>query len=779
MTEVTEETEETTPDVDSGVVTAHGLIRSDVDGGRARRLAVWALEIWVLCAFAVAQPLFSLLGENATFFVAHRTPVSGIIWFVVVLVVVVPAALFAVDLVVEALEAAVSYIRHRRSVPPRVSPVVHVVILGSLLAVTIVPPLARATGLGSGPWLVLAVILAAGAVYLLARFEPLRRMVRYAAFAPPLFVVMFLFMSPVSSLVRGTPLASEEATTGLTDSDTPPVVWMVLDEFALSIVVGPDGQIVADRYPNLARLAEMSNWYPNYTAGAVFTERAVPAMLTGRWPSAGQLPVAADQPNSLFTVLDSADYPVQAYEFLTHMCPTTICVDETDTGSMPITGDVWAVYVRHLLPPGIADRYVGRIDQNWTGFGRTGDGPAGNTATGDSGEPAIDPDSIDPDDVEARWALLASLPDDHGGNVNLFDQFVDPLDEPDVSGLHYIHMRIPHGPLRYVPDGGVYLPDYEPNPSKEGQWPDSEPAMRTVVQRTIAQAMYADLMVGRMLDSLEESGNLDRTAIVVASDHGGSWRAGTFVRSMADPNSAADSVPSVLFIKGPGQTTGKVDDRRAQQVDILPTLLELIGIDPYGDSVPSGWKLDGLAMTPRHDEEWVDRKVIKLTDDGPVDYPDPPNVVDSPTVAWIDSILPDHANPYRIGPVGSVVGQAAGDQVRPESNYGVVLDGPNAFKNYTSTVPEPDDPWAKFEPVVVTGFIDGTDDPVHVAVVVNGRVVGVGESFFDDGDHRLAILIDPDAVQRERMDVSYLTTPVDGASTDLTRWSTLPIRNAS
>lgn len=817
---------------------------------RGRRLATWALEIWVLCAFAIAQPLFALLGDNATFFIAHRAEGAEIVWFAVTLVIAVPAALFAVDCVAEIIDIIIARLLRSRSRTVRLAPVVHVIILGVLVAATLTPPLARAVGSGPNVWLAMMAVLAICGAYLFARFSPLRRVVRYAAFAPPLFVVLFLFGSPVSDLVGGpwstsmTETTGGAATLGPGTVDTPPIVWMVLDEFPLSLLVGPDGELEADRYPNLARLASMSTWYPNYTAGAVFTERAVPAMLTGRWPTAGQLPIASQQPDNLFSIVDGPDYPVAAYEFLTDMCPTDVCEDRPEPEGVALWGDIWAVYLRHLLPESAADRFVGRIDQNWTGFGLDPAASAATDATsGDDQGDADDASSDQPDadqtsdaeqdddddwwltdgdtdgdnavygaiddagddlvdggvvgadgsdrvegdgggstsihDETARWAVLAEMAHDFNGNVDLFGAFVEPLRDSDLRGLHYLHMRLPHGPVRYLPDGRKYIAYFEPRTQGDGSWPDDEASMRTMMQRTVVQAMFADRLVGEMLDALEESGRLDETVIVVSSDHGGSLRPGAHPRSMDDEDSALDSVPALLLIKDAGGTGGTVDTRRAQQVDILPTVLELIGMDPHGrESVPADRALDGLAMTPGHDRQWRNRIVIRATDQGPVEYVDPPVFMDSPTIGWIRSMLPYPTNPYALGPAGDVVGLLSGTSDHDMAPFAFIPDAPDMFEDVhlkPRSGLDPDDVTGSFLPVLISGVIDQVPGAVHVAAVVNGRVAGVGESFLYEGVQRVSILIDPDTLRDGPNDVSFLTIDTEAESLDLVNWSTMPV----
>ena len=66
----------------------------------------------------------------------------------------------------------------------------------------------------------------------------------------------------------------------------PPVVVVVFDEFPADDLLGPDGQIDAERFPNFAELASMSTWFPNGHTVYDSTFKAVPAILDGRLPQA-------------------------------------------------------------------------------------------------------------------------------------------------------------------------------------------------------------------------------------------------------------------------------------------------------------------------------------------------------------------------------------------------------------------------------------------------------------------------------------------------------------
>ena len=91
-----------------------------------------------------------------------------------------------------------------------------------------------------------------------------------------------------------------------------------------------------------------------------------------------------------------------------------------------------------------------------------------------------------------------------------------------------------------------------------------------------AEVAYADAMIGKLLDDLRSAGQLDRTLVVVASDHGeslgehGERTHGVFVYDVTM------RVPWI--IAGPHVHHG-VNDALARLIDLAPTALDLLGIE--------------------------------------------------------------------------------------------------------------------------------------------------------------------------------------------------------
>ena len=147
-----------------------------------------ALHIFVLCGFAIAQPLLDLMGRTAEFFVVRRSQPIDVLLLVLLVCVLLPALLVLV-------EAAAG------RVGPRVRKAVHGVIVAGLVAAIALPALKRLDGI-PGVYLVAGATLlgvALSVTYL--RFTSLRFYLTVLSPAVLIFPGLFLFYSPVSKVV--------------------------------------------------------------------------------------------------------------------------------------------------------------------------------------------------------------------------------------------------------------------------------------------------------------------------------------------------------------------------------------------------------------------------------------------------------------------------------------------------------------------------------------------------------------------------------------------------
>jgi len=110
---------------------------------------------------------------------------------------------------------------------------------------------------------------------------------------------------------------------------------------------------------------------------------------------------------------------------------------------------------------------------------------------------------------------------------------------------------------------------------------------------------YTDLMVGRVLDKLDELGIRDNTIVIFAGDNGTNrditsrMKDGTEIRGGKDETTdAGNRVPMLISWPG-GIKPGRIDDSIMDFTDFVPTLCELAGDTP--NEVPAG---DGISLVP-------------------------------------------------------------------------------------------------------------------------------------------------------------------------------------
>jgi hypothetical protein len=500
-------------------------------------------ELLAAWGFAIAQPLLDVFGRAPEQFAFRAAGPATIVAFAPVVALAGPIALWLAEVAVG--------LAHRRA-----RQVVHLLFLGGLVAAFVVQ---AARPLADG--LVLyALGLVSGAVAVVAyrRVAAVRTWLAFAAFAPVVFVGMFLLTSPTSRLL------DDVASAGSGDVGNPvPVVMLVFDELPLASVVDENGTIDAELFPNLAGLAAESTWFRNATTVSSSTWHAAPALVTGRLPEPDAGPGAADHPDSLFTLI-ADDYDLNVVESVTRVCPTDVC-DDVAIGGVP--GGL-----RELLRD--ANRVMrGRLSPS----GDTSDAVAAMVEEGTSPEPSRPSGAEPSDDGFADFEL------DQPARFRAFtDGIVD-----DRPALHYLHVLLPHVPFRYLPSGARY-PGPDPDLGRSGdQWTTEPWPVDLGRQRHLLQVGYVDALLGEVLDALRERGVYDDALIVVTSDHGISFRPGQPIRGLEGQALADDVLADLawvpLLVKRPGTTTGSVDDANVLNIDVLPTIADVLDVDiPWG-----------------------------------------------------------------------------------------------------------------------------------------------------------------------------------------------------
>ena len=275
---------------------------------RFREPAVRGAQLLAVSGFALAQPLFDILGKNAEFFAARASTPGDILLFTLVVTFVPALGLLLVELGVGAVSRPAGY-------------AVHLVFLAFFGALFGVHALKRAGLSGTTVLIAGAVLIGLAVALAVWRAAAARWFLTVLAAAPVVFLAVFLFGTPVQHLVF--PNADARAAAAYVRHPTP-VVFLLFDELPTITLEDENGNIDARRFPNFARLAQSSLWFRNMTTVSSNTTTAVPALLTGKLPAKGSLPVFQDHPNNLFTLLGRR-YRMHVVETQTQLCPSRLC----------------------------------------------------------------------------------------------------------------------------------------------------------------------------------------------------------------------------------------------------------------------------------------------------------------------------------------------------------------------------------------------------------------------------------------------------------------------
>lgn len=693
-----------------------------------RSLGMHAVELVALTGFAIAQPIYQLLADNPTFLIAHHIDGLEVLWYAAVLLLVPPSVLLAFEALV-----AVAY-------PPAVRPV-HAALAGLFVALTVTPPLARSLSLGPLLWLVLFTAVAAG-VGVLRLTQPVTASVlRFAALAVPAFLVLFLTSSGVRELLAP---SNAEALAGPTDSDTS-VLWVVLDELPLGVLIDEDGEIDSERFPGFASLADVSTWYPDAVASSSRTNVSLLSALTGQHPSDQRvLPVASEHPVNAFSLFGGGR-EMQVREAITQMCPSALCpAPETSLDDEVLWSDTWTIYVRSVTPDTVADRLVPETDDRWAGFGDSGvDESAAPSAVGT--EPVTDGPSAGVDEIQ-NMDELYDLADEMAGTDQrlLMDTLVDSVPATARPTFTFVHALLPHIPYRYLPGGLAYDRGGSYGSIDGVRWVDDQVPLDHMMQRMALQTQYADEEVGRLVERLRSTGRLDDTVVIVMSDHGVSMTPDT-PRREHDPGTLDDMLTIPLFVHYPGRPGGIVDDRPAQPVDLLPTLVDVIGVE-----VPPSHRFDGDSLLGPADG------TAELTlSDGVVPLDPLPDVTAGRVVALKYDLFGPGADFYRPEPHGTLVGTELPSTAAAAPDLEAELTVPERYDEV--------DRGSGIVPAHVVGTLDGRDEPVDLAVGIGGTVAGVGTTYRVEDGWQIAVMVDPSFFGDGPNDVTVWEIAPDGA----------------
>jgi hypothetical protein len=695
------------------------------------------LLLALLTSLALSQPLFSLVGSQAEFLVAHDMRPAALLIFALTLGLLIPVGIGALPPLLGRLHRTAGDL------------LFHLLFLA--LVTTIALPLIKKLDWVGWGAVAAAVLVALTCLILYRRAPVVRLFFTYLAPAVLVFPVAFLFFSRATALFLPDDGTSRLGTVPL--ASTPDIVFLVLDELPVVSLLTPGLEINRQRFPNFARLADQSNWYVAATTGAEVTVDAVPEALTGleARPEISELPISVNFPRNLFTLLQE-HYQFQVSETNTRLCPRELC---RLASAAPAGGHDWSVFASdlglvflHLVLPTPWSDELPSVSNGWAGFGQETAQPP------DAGQDLENAIAIADLAKQVDWRTRGSQ----------FEEFIASIQQTEQPQLYFFHSLLPHRVWRYLPDGRQYLVNEvweaidDPGP-EHGQfinkifghvWQNDELAVQTARKRHLLQVQYVDTLLGRLLDRMQSERMLRDSLVIVMGDHGASFIPGHPRRAITE-QSLSDIAGVPLIIKLPGQSTGKRIQTPASIADILPTIVEIMGARPKWDfdgasllgpepAARTGIQVKNAAGAPfRYSTEQHITHLRRRAAEFDTSFGQGP-VISFANISWSKDLLGKAPEVFNLAP--SAPGNA-------------FLEAPQL---YTAV-----DKQGGFIPLHIKGALEElplSAYPAELAIAVNGIIHAVTRTFTIAGhEHRFETLIPPDALQDGHNELQiYLVT---------------------
>ncbi|MCB0868971.1 MAG: sulfatase-like hydrolase/transferase [Solirubrobacterales bacterium] len=693
--------------------------------GGAHLTALWAL--------AFAQPMLSLLGNNPDFFVARGNSSGQIVLYALVLT-------FAVPLACLGLEALA------RLASPKLQWGLHLALMGTFGACLALQLLKDYLPIAAGLLIVISVLLAAVGVWAYARWRFPRAFMDVLSVAPVVILIFFFALSDTSRLV----LPREEPDpVDIQIADPAPVVMVVFDEFPTGSMMTPRGTIDASRYPAFAELARHSTWYRNATAAAAFTPLAVPAIFSGQQPDQKNLPIAADYPHSIFTLLGGS-YDLRVMEAATRICPEELCPADDASFEDGSTSDLFSdLYVvsKYLLFPESMTRNLPDVSNSFSGFTESdevdtdaedeaagtdaGSGKLG--ATGPTGVAGLKPEARTGQGAARKLGRLFALQStaDEFERVSEFNEKFQP---GQTRTLDLSHIEKPHYPWRHIPNGQRYsnlTGEWSGLLPNDGPWMAPPEIVDIAMQRHLLEVGYTDTLLARIINRLKETGLWDRALVVVTADHGSAFQS-KVPRRAAVPENMGEIAPVPLFVKAPGQSKPVVTDRRTCATDILPTVARELGISFPWETAPCDPDLVTVENSPNGEGTATPEQMLRQRQKHLVRR-----------ISRVFGTGGGWGPVFRFGPHNDLIGKRVSAlDPEPLSRWRVIPDERNAVKDF--------DPAATtLRGLLQRGLTKRFGKERILAVAVNGVIRAVGWTFKDGAGRGpgYSILLPPESLQ--------------------------------
>ena len=338
-------------------------------------------------------------------------------------------------------------------------------------------------------------------------------------------------VAPAPVLPDPAELARDAMADSLQDRRFPNVIWIVLDACRAENLSCYGYERPTS--PNIDRLAERGVVFENHFAQGLWTALSVPSYMTGRYFPASCL------------VYAGGDYPREPDD---GECFISDVLRQNGYFALCVTDHPF------IVPP---SRLYKAFDQTISVPPKPGSSQAGFEAL----------------------------------NEVFFPRFAHLHERPFFLYVHALDTHFPHKPGQghdmWITPG--YSSDYisDGKPVSKTACDFSEEDKQELRGLHDGSIHYADARIGDMLDLLEAHGLADNTIIMIGADHGDAL--GENGRDWGHESTYDQIMRVPLVIAGPGIPRGKRIEAFTENVDIVPTLIDLPGLET--SAVPDGKSL--------------------------------------------------------------------------------------------------------------------------------------------------------------------------------------------
>jgi hypothetical protein len=360
-----------------------------------------------------------------------------------------------------------------------------------------------------------------------------------------------------------------------------------------------------------------------------------------------------------------------------------------------------------------------------------------------------------------------------GGRPARLHRWIGAIRDRRRPTFYFHHALLPHEPWIYLPSGHQSRPSGEdpigginrPIGFHDPQLTDHNHL------RHLLQVGYVDRQLGLIMRRMRRTGVFDRSVFIVVADHGYSFEVGVDERRQVSETNFEQIAAVPFFVKAPGQADGRVDDSVVRNIDIVPTIADLLDARVWwkhdGTSVfsPAARARERLAM-PRRDFSRIvsvdrpeferRRAALRLW-----------RARKFGTGAESQLLFGDPwASAYRIGPHPELLGT----RVRPAQ---VAASATVTGRIYNADLLAGVAQSRPVLPTRVTGRLKGgaAGEMRDVAVAVNGRIRAVGRTFHlsDRPAEFFSLMVPESALRRGRNVVQVLEVRPGGGLRRLAR----------